>query len=76
MSKFSDLVNIEEFDKREYFSQERWEISFYCKDCKKIVETDRKNPDGYEFICKVCWWKNIAIWTLEWLKTNYKIKDL
>ncbi len=75
MSIFSDLVNIEEFDKKDYFSQDRWEISFYCKDCKKIVETTRPNEQWYKFICNNCEWKNIAIWTKEWLITNYKIKS-
>lgn len=74
MSTFGDLVNIEEFEKREQFEQERWKVSFYCKDCKKIVETERPNENWYVFICKICSWKNIAIWTLEWLKSNYKIK--
>jgi len=76
MSSFSDLVNIEEFDKRDYFSDDRWEVSFYCKDCRKLVETERPNPNGYKFLCKICNGSNIAIWTKEWLKTNYKIKDL
>lgn len=75
MSIFSDLVNIEDFDKKNYFSEERWEVSFYCKDCKKIVETIRPDEQWYKFICKICEWKNIAIWTEEWLKTNYKIKN-
>jgi Zn finger protein HypA/HybF involved in hydrogenase expression len=75
MSTFSDLVNIEEFDKRDYFSQERWEVSFYCKDCKKIVETNRPDPNWYKFICNICSWTNIAIWTQEGLKSNYKIKE-
>ena len=75
MSNFWDLVNIEEFwNKREYFNPERWEVSFYCKDCKKLVEVDRPNPKWYTFICKICNWKNIAIGTEEWLKSNYKIK--
>lgn len=75
MSVISDLVNIEEFDKKETFTQERWDVSFYCKDCKRIVETDRPNEKGYVFICKICSWNNIAIWTNEWLKSNYKIKS-
>ncbi len=74
MSNFWDLVNIEEFDKKDYFVEERWDVSFYCKDCKKLVETDRPNKNWYTFICKECNWKNIAIWTEEGLKTNYKIK--
>lgn len=75
MSNFWDLVNIEDFwEKRNYFNPERGEIAFYCKDCKSIVETERKNPKGYDFICMQCKGKNIAIGTLEWLKENYKIK--
>lgn len=76
MSSFSDLVNIEEFDKRDNFKQDRWEVAFYCKDCRKIVETDRVNPNWYKFTCNICSWTNIVIWTHEWLKTNYKIKEI
>lgn len=74
MSLFWDLVNIEEFNKKENFSKERWKVAFYCKDCKKIVETKREKPDSYVFICENCKWKNIVIWTEEWLKSNYKLK--
>jgi len=73
---YSDLINIDEFKKRETFSEERWDISFYCKDCKKIVETNRETPKWYVFLCKECSWKNISLWTCEWLKSNYKIKKV
>jgi len=75
MTVISDLVNVEELKEKDYFIEERGEVSFYCKDCKKIVETDRPKANAYIFICKICSWKNIAIWTKEWLKTAYKIKD-
>lgn len=71
---YTDLVNIEEFEKRENFNMERWDVSFYCKDCKKLVETERPNPQWYTFLCKICEWKNIVIGTKEGLKSNYKIK--
>lgn len=72
---YNDLVNIDEFwQKKEEFKEERWDVSFYCRDCRKLVETERPNPNGYKFLCKECGGSNIAIWTLEWLKSNYKIK--
>lgn len=75
MKTYNDLVNVEEFWwKKEDFKEERWEISYYCKDCEKIVEAEKQNSDSYIFVCKICSGKNIAIWTLEWLKTNYKLK--
>ena len=75
MSNFWDLINIEEIDKRDDFVKERWDISFYCKDCRKIVETDRPNNKWYTFICNECNWKNTVIWTKQWLISNYKIKN-
>ena len=73
MSNFWDLINVEElWDKRENFNKERWSVSFFCKDCEAIVETERKNPRWYIFICKKCKGKNIAIWTEEGLKSNYR----
>lgn len=75
MSNFWDLVNIEEFwEKREDFCIERWELTFYCKDCEKIVEVKTINNDLHKYSCNECEWENIAIWTLEWIKTKYKIK--
>lgn len=74
MSNFWDLTNIESMEKKNIFNQERWEVSFYCRVCQKIVEVDRPNVDWYIFVCKECKWKNIAIWTQEWLKEKYKIR--
>ena len=74
MSNFWDLINIEEFEKRDNFNDERWDVSFFCKDCRKLVEANRPNSKGYTFVCPECKWKNIAVWTAEGLKVNYKIK--
>ena len=69
---YHDLVNVEEFAKREYFNEDRGWVAFYCKDCKKLVETTRPDTNGYTFVCKECEWKNIVIGTQEWLTDNYK----
>ena len=75
MSNFWDLVNIEEFwNYREDFNPERWEVTFYCKDCEKIVETIRDENQVFKFYCKECNWENIAVWTEEWIKSKFKIK--
>ncbi len=71
---YTELINIDDFAKKEEFNKNRWKISFYCKDCKKIVEVKRPNPKWYIFICKECNSKKISIWTETWIKTNYKIK--
>jgi len=75
MSNFWDLTNIEEFEKKDTFTEERWKVSFYCKDCQKIVETTRPKTNWYIFVCNECKSKNISVWTLEWLKERYKIKN-
>lgn len=75
MSNFWDLINIDEYwDKREDFNQDRWNISFYCKDCKSIVDAERETPKGYVFTCTKCQGQNIVVGTYEWLKSNYRIK--
>jgi Zn finger protein HypA/HybF involved in hydrogenase expression len=75
MPNYSDLLNVDDFwEKRINFDEERWDVTFYCKDCEEIVETERPNPNWYIFVCKKCSWKNIAIWTLAWIKENYRIK--
>ncbi len=72
MWDFGDLVNIEEFgEKRDYFEEDRWEVSFYCKDCEAIVETDRKEWKKYIFCCKKCSGTRISIGTAAGLKENY-----
>ena len=71
---YNELVNIEDFEKKENFILDRWWVGFYCKDCRKIVDTKRPKPNWYIFICNECMWKNISIWTNQWLKNNYKIK--
>ena len=74
MSNFWDLINIDEYwDKREQFNEDRWGIAYYCKDCKKIVEV-KKWKKEFDFICNECNWEEVVIGTLEWLKSNYKIK--
>ena len=75
MSNYNDLVNVEELgNKKTEFKAERGDVSFYCKDCKKIVEVNRPNPTGYTFVCKECSSKNIAIGTTEGIKDTYRIK--
>lgn len=71
---YKDLINIDDFEKRETFNDERWDVAFYCKDCEEIVEANRLNPNWYVFKCPKCWGNNIAVWTLAWIKENYRIK--
>lgn len=74
MSNFGDLINIDEYwDKREQFNEDRGGLAYYCKDCKKIVEVEKWEKE-FDFTCKDCFWKEVVIGTLEWLKSNYKIK--
>ncbi len=72
MSTYSDLINIPTFwKKKEDFKEERWEVKFYCRDCKKIVDAIRLDPNKYAYECNVCKWKNISIGTEESLSDFY-----
>lgn len=72
MSTYSDLINIPTFGKKkEDFKLDRWEVKFFCRDCKKIVETTRLDPNKYLYSCKECNNKNISIWTNESLVDFY-----
>lgn len=71
---YKDLVNIDDFNKRETFNPERGEIVFYCKDCEKIVTADKKHPSKYVYECVICKWSNIAIGTQAGVLENYKRK--
>jgi hypothetical protein len=74
MPDFKDLINIDWFEKRENFNQERWWVTFYCKDCWEEVEVLRPKKKWYVFICTKCKWRHIAIWTKEWINEKYKLK--
>lgn len=75
MLRYSEFLNIDDFwEKKTSFDVNRWNVSFYCKDCEKIVEAIREKKESYIFRCPICNWNNISIWTLAWLKENYKIK--
>lgn len=75
MAIYNDLLNVDDFwEKKITFEENRWEVSFYCKDCEEIVETERTNPKWYIFKCKKCNSTNISIWTTAWIKENYRIK--
>ena len=72
MSTYNDLINIPTFGKKiEDFKEDRWDVKFYCRDCKKSVEVTRLDPNKYIYQCKECGSKNISIWTQEGLKDFY-----
>ena len=74
MSQYQELLNVNDFKQKEEFKSERGDVSFYCKECKKVVSTERPNPQGYTFVCIICKSKNIAVGTLEGIRTTYRIK--
>ena len=72
MSTYNDLINIPSFwKKKEDFKEERWPVQFYCRDCRKIVEVERLDENKYVYECNLCKWRNISIWTQEWLTDHY-----
>jgi len=50
------------------------DLVFYCKDCRKIVET---TPVGRKFVytCNICKTKNVAFGTLKSIKNFYRVKE-
>ena len=80
---YSDLINVPSFGKKREstFSDDRGKVSFWCKDCKKIIEPIRLPPQKigeklreYLYECPNCGGQNIAIGTEEWLKSHYEKK--
>ncbi|MBT3864863.1 hypothetical protein HOE67_04240 [Candidatus Peregrinibacteria bacterium] len=49
-------------------------IVFYCKDCEKLVETDRIGKK-YVYKCKKCGTKNVAFGTDKSIKNFFRIKE-
>ncbi len=69
---YNDLINVPSFwKKKENFKQERWDIIFYCRDCKKTVEVKKNDTKKYIYECKICKNKNISIGTEESIKDFY-----
>jgi len=50
------------------------DLVFYCKDCRKIVET---TPVGKKFVytCNICKTKNVAFGTLKSIKNFYRVAE-
>ncbi len=50
------------------------ELVFYCKDCRKIVET---TPVGKKFVytCNICKTKNVAFGTVKSIKNFYRVPE-
>lgn len=80
---YSDLVNVPSFGKKREstFSPDRGAVSFWCKDCQKIVSARRLEPKmvekklkEYLYECTICGGKNIAIGTEEGLKSHFEKK--
>lgn len=83
-TSYTDLVNVPSFGKKREnnFNPERGDISFYCRDCRKIVDAINLPPQKigkkmreYLYECPLCHGHNIAIGTLEWLKEHYDRKS-
>ncbi len=50
------------------------DLVFYCKDCRKIVET---TPVGKKFVytCNICKTKNVAFGTMKSIKNFYRVAE-
>lgn len=49
-------------------------IVFYCKDCGRLVETNRCGRK-YVYKCKICNTKNVAFGTLRSIRSFFHIKE-
>lgn len=82
-TSYTDLVNVPSFGKKREnnFNPERWDIAFFCRDCWKMVDPIRLEPQKvgkqmreYLYECPLCHGKRIAIGTKEGLKEHYERK--
>lgn len=75
MTSYNDLVNIPTFGKKkEEFSSDRGEVAFYCRDCQKVVDAVRLNPNKYIYECPECKGRKISIGTINSLGEFYSKK--
>ena len=82
-TSYLDLVNVPSFGKKREstFNPERWEMAYWCRDCRKQVEPIHLEPQKVgkqvrEFLyeCPICHGRRVAIGTVEWLKEHYERK--
>lgn len=73
MTAYNDLVNVPSFGKKREveFEEDRGNVVFYCRDCEKVVETTRINPNKYLYECNICKGKNISLGTEASVKEFY-----
>lgn len=64
-----DFVSIVQDSKPEAEIWE-WEIVFFCKDCKDVVEVKKEKN---KTVCAVCWSKKVSRWFEPSIKNYYKI---
>jgi hypothetical protein len=57
------------------YEEKTWDtVVFYCKDCEKIVPTDRAGKK-YVYVCKMCGTKNVAFGTLKSIQNYFHVED-
>lgn len=67
-------VDIDDAVPEEAKPEDRGGIVFYCKDCEKIVATDRVGM-RYVYKCKKCKTKNVAFGTEASIKKFFHIEE-
>ena len=55
-------------------AKEKSPIIFYCKDCSKIVDTERVGKK-YVYKCKICGTKNVAFGTDKSIKSFFRVPE-
>ncbi len=82
-TSYTDLVNVPSFGKKREstFNPERGEVSFFCRDCWKVIvpielppQKIGKKMHEYLYECPTCHGKRVAIGTIEGLKDHYERK--
>lgn len=77
---YADLVNVSSFWKKreDTFNPERGEVAFYCRDCRKVIDPIKLEPQRigkkmreYLYECPTCHGRRVAIGTVEGLKEHY-----
>jgi len=62
-------------NKRQDLSDEDFKIVFYCKDCEKIVDTE-KVGGRYVYKCKKCGTKNVAFGTKRSIYNFFRLEEM
>lgn len=73
--EYDSLINLDKKDFSKVIDEEKKEVAFYCKKCKKFVDVSQKKVDKKRVLsCKLCDGNDLLYGTKEGLSSYFVYK--